>query len=137
MANFNFNKVILGGRLTSDPELRSTSDATLCTNFKIAVKRTKSKEDVTDFISCTAWRNTADFIVKWFKKGSSICVIGSLHNREWTGKDGVVHKDDEVIIDEVAFVDSKSESGTGLGNASPGPSPVFKDIDPNDEDLPF
>ena len=82
MANFNINKVILGGRLTADPELKQTPQGVAVTSFSIAVNR-KGKEAQTDFINCVAWRQTADFICRFFKKGSSICISGSVQTRTW------------------------------------------------------
>ena len=81
MANFNFNKVILGGRLTSDPELRQTPQGVSVVNFSIAISRKNNKnneQQMADFINCVAWRSTAEFICKYFRKGSSICVTGGL-----------------------------------------------------------
>ena len=92
MANFNLNKVILGGRLTADPELKQTPNGTPVVTFSIAVnRRFQSKENAqqqTDFFNVTAWRATAEFVSRYFRKGSSICVIGSLQNRTWTDQQG-------------------------------------------------
>lgn len=108
-ANFNFNKAIIGGRLTNDCELKQTPTGTAVTTFSIAVNN-KGKEKVTSFIDCVAWRQTAEFICKYFKKGSSICVVGSLQKREWTDKNGNKRYITEVIVDEANFVDGKGEN---------------------------
>ena len=110
MSNFNFNKVILGGRLTSNPELKQTSsEVTVCT-FGIAVNRRYQKDgqNETDFFNCTAWRATAEFINKYFGKGSSICVVGSIQNRSWTDNNGNKRYATDIIVDEAYFVDSKN-----------------------------
>ena len=142
MASFNFNKVILGGRLTSDPELKTTPNGVSCTNFTVAVNRRfgKDGEQQADFIACTAWRNTAEFICKHFHKGSSICVVGALQVRNWTDKEGNKRYATEVAVEEANFVDSKGES-TGGGNYIPdaykAPSaPNMEALDTSDN-LPF
>ena len=111
MANFNFNKVILGGRLTADPELKTTPSGVSVTTFPIAVNRKSNRdgESVPDFFSVTAWRNTAEFVTRFFRRGSHICVVGSIQARTWTDKNGVKHAGVDVIADEAMFVDSKSE----------------------------
>ena len=146
MANLNFNKVIIGGRLTGDPELKTTPNGVSVTSFTVAVNRkTKADEESkADFINVTAWRNTAEFITRYFKKASSICIVGSLQNRNWTDKDGTKRYATEVVADEAYFVDAKGESTSQLTFAPPSayvPSsyteaaPQFEDI--GDEDVPF
>ena len=140
MANLNFNKIILGGRLTADAELKKTpSGVSVCT-FSIAVNRkvAKDAEQKTDFINCVAWRNTADFISKYFKKGSSILVVGNIQNRAWQDANGNKRYATEVIVDEVNFVDSKSDNGAGPIGATPYTADVtaFEEMTA-DEDLPF
>ena len=112
MASFNFNKVILGGRIARDPELKTTQSGLSVTQFSIAVNRKSTKEQQTpqaDFINVTAWRNTAEFITKFFRKGSSICIVGSLQTRSFTDKTGSKREVTEVVADEAYFVDSKQE----------------------------
>lgn len=111
MANFNLNKVILGGRMTADPELKTTPSGVSVTTFPLAVNRRANKdgESVPDFFSVTAWRNTAEFVSRFFRKGSSICVIGSIQTRTWKDNNGEKRFGIDIIADEVAFVDSKSE----------------------------
>lgn len=114
MANFNFNKVILGGRLVATPELKQTPTGTAVTSFSIAVNR-KGKRDTTDFIDCVAWKSSAEFITKYFGKGSSICIVGSLQKREWTDNNGNKRYATEVIVDEANFVDGKSDNTEDSG----------------------
>ena len=116
MANFNFNKVILGGRLTADPELKTTQTGTAVTSFSIAVNRRFAKQGEqaqADFINCVAWRQQAEFITRFFRKGSSICVVGNLQTRTWTDQQGQKRYVTEVIVDEASFVDSKPEGAQG------------------------
>lgn len=113
MANFNFNKVILGGRLTVDPELKTTPSGVSVTTFSIAVTRGRSKasgEPVTDFFNVVAWRGTAEFITRYFRKGSSICLMGTIQMREWTDNSGQTRRVTEIVADEAYFVDKKTES---------------------------
>ena len=128
MANFNFNKVILGGRLTADPELKTTSTGISVTSFTVAVNRrfgSKGGEEAqADFINVTAWRQQAEFITRYFRKASSICVVGSLQNRSWTDNNGVKHYASEVVADEAFFVDAKSESPIAVQQASSAYSAV-------------
>ena len=96
MANFNLNKVILGGRLTANPELKQTPSGVMVLSFGIAVNRrfASRTEDgqmgqtQADFINCTAWRQTAEFISRYFHKGSSICIVGQIQTRSWTDQQG-------------------------------------------------
>ena len=137
MANFNFNKTILGGRITADPELKTTPSGVSVTSFSIAVKRKNTKEDKTDFINCIAWRNTAEFIQKYFSKGSSICVVGNLQTRTWEDGNGNTRYATEVIVEEASFVDSKSDApGNTFTAPTNGTESNFVEI--GDEDgLPF
>lgn len=134
MSNFNFNKVILGGRLTADVELKQTSQGVSVCQFSIAINRRTSKEQEqqqqADFINCVAWRNTAEFISKYFKKGSSICVSGSLQTRSWTDGNGNKKFATEVKVDDAYFVDGKNESEAQES------TPTFTEID-LDDDFPF
>ena len=148
MANFNLNKVILGGRLTADPELKTTSSGISVVTFSIAVNRRFSKDSAqqneTDFFNVTAWRQTADFVSRYFRKGSSICVCGTLQNRNWTDQQGQKHYRTDIVADEVMFVDSRSDSpaaadfgGAATAFSSPaGATSKFEEIK-TDDDLPF
>ena len=112
MASFKFNKVILGGRIARDPELKTTQSGLSVTQFSIAVNRKSTKDQQApqaDFFNVTAWRNTAEFITKYFRKGSSICITGSLQTRSFTDKNGAKREVTEVLADEAYFVDSKQE----------------------------
>lgn len=137
MANFNINKVILGGRLTADPELKQTPQGVSVTTFSIAVNR-KGKDAQTDFINCVAWRNNADFICRFFKKGSSICISGSVQTRSYEDKQGVKRTVTEIIADEAFFVDSKGDSGTSEQGAPTftAAQASFEEVS-GDDDLPF
>lgn len=141
MANFNLNKTILGGRLTSDVELKQTPSGVAVCSFSIAVnrKQSKDKEQVTDFINCVAWRERAEFISKYFKKGSSICIVGQIQTRTWTDNSGNKKYATEVVVDETFFVDSKSESAP-VQNGGYAPTanaaPQFEVLE-DDEELPF
>ena len=149
MANFNFNKVILGGRLTADPELKTTQSGIAVTAFSVAVNRRYSKtaeQQQADFINCVAWRQQAELISRYFRKGSSICVVGTLQSRSWTDQQGQKRYITEVIVDEVNFVDSKGAGPTmggytpdsyqTPGFASDAGAPRFEEMS-NDDDLPF
>lgn len=111
MANFNFNKVILGGRLTADPELKTTPSGVSVTSFSIAVNKPPRNGEQQDpfFINCTAWRQTAEFVTRYFRRASSICVVGSLSESRWTDKNGIARRENFVQVDEAFFVDAKSE----------------------------
>ncbi len=144
MANFNLNKVILGGRVTADLELKETQSGIATIQFSIAVNRrfaAKAGEDQgnTDFINVRAWRQTAEFISRFFKKGSSICVVGSIQTRNWTDQNGVKHYATEVIADEAYFVDAKGENVGAFGDApafQTQQAPKFEEVSGDDE-LPF
>lgn len=122
MANFNFNKVILGGRLTADPELKTTPSGISVTSFTVAVNRrfgNKSGEDTqADFFNVTAWRQTAEFITRYFRKASSICVVGSIQTRSWIDQNGQKRFATEIVADEAYFVDAKSESPIAVQQAA-------------------
>lgn len=127
MSNFNFNKVILGGRLTADPELKTTPSGVSVTSFSIAVNRRYTKEgeeSKADFFNVTAWRGTAEFVTRFFRKGSTICVAGGLQNRSWTDDQGQKHYATEIVADEIYFVDSKS------GNESSGAAEAAQPVTP-------
>lgn len=151
MANFNFNKVILGGRLCADPELKTTSNGVPVTSFKIAVNRRSGgkngEEPQVDFISVVAWRQTAEFITRYFRKASSICVVGSLQTRSWTDAGGNKRFATEVVADEAMFVDAKGDNSGVSGSAAPVQTympesylstqvPNFDEIT-DDDQLPF
>lgn len=148
MANFNLNKITLGGRLTADPELRQTNSGVMVTSVGLAVnRRYTNREDAqaqqTDFFNLVAWRGMAEFISKYFHKGSSICVVGSVQIRNWTDNNNQKRTSVDVQVDEAYFVDSKSESPQYSGGDMPYAS-SSKDsagakfeVLPDEEDLPF
>lgn len=112
------NKVILIGRLCADPEFRQTTSGIPVCRFRIAVNRPKRKDadQEADFISCTAWRATAEFISRYFTKGSKIVVEGQLRNNDYTDSNGVKHYGMDVLIDNVEFGESKAaSSGSSSG----------------------
>ncbi len=122
MASLNLNKVVLAGHLTATPELRQTPNGVSVTSFSIAINRrfsknadgTQNQNANVDFINLVAWRNQADFITRYFKKGSAICVTGSLQTRNWTDQQGAKRYATEVVVDEAFFVDSNGQGG-GMG----------------------
>ena len=138
MANFNINKVIIGGRITADIELKATPTGVAVAKFTIATNRRGSKDGATDFIDCVAWRQTAEFVSKYFGKGSSICIVGELQKRQYKDKDGNNRYITEVIASEAYFVDSKSDAAQAEQTPaySTATAPNFVDADPNDP-LPF
>lgn len=142
MANLSLNKVILGGRMTADPELKTTQSGTPVLSFTIAVNRRKTKdgEQQSDFINCVAWKERAELISKYFRKGSCICIIGELQVRKWQDADGNNRYSTEVLVSEVNFVDSKSESQSAPASYMPeaytAPAGQFEKIT-GDDNLPF
>lgn len=111
------NRIVIMGRLTRDPELRRTGSGIACTSFTIAVDRDYSGKDggekETDFIDCVAWRQTGEFVSKYFTKGRMAVVDGRLQIRGWTDKEGNKRRTAEVVADHVYFADSKKESSNG------------------------
>lgn len=128
----------LSGNLVATPELRVTSSKIPVCSFTIAVKRPKTK-DKTDFIDCVAWRQTAEFIVKYFQKGSSIEVSGPITSRMYEDKNGNKRKAVEILVDNVSFSGHKKPEETAASPAAPDYSSVlvedFREIP--EEDLPF
>ena len=103
------NKVILMGRLTADPELRHTQSNIPVTSFTLAVERTFGQDKQTDFLDIVAWRNTAEFVSKWFRKGMLVAVSGRMQTRTWEDKQGNKRKTVEVVADEVFFAQTKRQ----------------------------
>ena len=137
MSSLNLNKVVLCGRLTSDVELKATPSGVNVCSFTLAVNRRFSKEgeQSADFITCQAWRQTAEFISRYFKKGSSLCITGSIQTRSWKDQQGNNRYATEVVADEAMFVDSKGESASSP-EVQPAIQPNFETLK-TDEDLPF
>ena len=121
------NHIVIMGRLTRDPELRRTGSGIAVASFSVAVERDiankESGERETDFIDCTAWRSTGEFVSKYFQKGSMIVVSGRLQIRNWTDKEGNKRRSAEVVADNVYFGESKRGSeGASSYNSSYGNS---------------
>ena len=136
-----FNLVVLTGRLTADPELKTTPNGTNVTSFSIAVERRyrSGEERQTDFINIVAWQKTAEFITKYFKKGNLIGIEGAIQTRRYQDKNGNNRTAFEVIANNVQFVESKRDSaacdGATFSNADVND---FAEMDADmDSDLPF
>lgn len=125
------NNVSLIGRLTKDPDLKTTQSGLSVCRFTVAVDRPYSKEKQTDFINCIAWRQTADFIWKYFAKGQRIALIGSIQTGSYE-KDGSKVYTTEVNVSNVEFCESKKQSGETVNAAE-----TTEDIPLVDDDLPF
>ena len=140
------NCVTLMGRLTADPELRTTTSGKDVCTFSIAVERSYAKqgeERVTDFIKIVVWQSTALFVSRYFTKGSMIAIQGSIQTRSYEDKDGKKRTAFEVLAREVSFCGEKSEgTANNTSNQAPSqsysaPQDDFEEIDVDDEDLPF
>ena len=151
------NHITIMGRLTRDPELRYTQSQTPVASFTLAVDRDFGSRDggekQTDFIDCVAWRQTAEFVSKYFTKGSMAVVSGRLQIRDWTDRDGGKRRSAEVVVDNMYFGesrrrdgdsgDSRSNSYSSYGNSgSAGKScapaaSAFAELDDGDGELPF
>ena len=154
MSSLNLNKVVLCGRLTADPELKQTQSGIGVVTFTLAVNRRfqsrsadQQQAQQADFISVVAWRQTAEFISKYFKKGSALCVTGSLQTRTWQDPQGNRRYATEVVVDEAMFVDSRGEASAPAGytpdaytapsfSTPAGVAPNFEEMKAED-DLPF
>lgn len=137
------NKVILVGRLSKDPELRATASGISVASFTVACDRKfvkQGEERKADFINCIAWRQSAEAISKYFKKGDRIALEGSLQVRDWTDNDGKKHYVTEVMVDAWEFAQSKNE-GAAVSQQVSEPLGLTDDIDGfmpvENEDLPF
>ena len=136
------NSVNLIGRFTRDPELRSTEKGTSVCSFSIAVQRSfknKDSEYEADFINCIAWKNSAEFISKYFKKGQQIGVQGELQTRKWSDDEGKTRYATEVIVRNTTFVGKSENNNNAQASSNENfgdlPTPDMPNID--DEDLPF
>ena len=131
------NKIVIMGRMTRDPELRRTQTGTPVASFTLAVDRDiKDKttgERATDFIDVVAWRQTGEFVSRFFTKGRMAVVEGRLQMREWTDKEGNKRRSAEVVADNVYFGDSKKEDGY----ASADSGDQFSELSGEDGELPF
>ena len=135
------NKVILTGRLTSKPELKKTSSDVSVTAFSVAVQRQYKDGQgnyPTDFINCVAWRNTAEFIAKYFDKGNLIALVGELQSRNYEDKQGNKRTAFEVICSEAHFVESKKEVSPEFKAPKVTPNVSADDFEEvQDDELPF
>ena len=148
------NRIVIMGRLARDPELRRTQSGIAVTSFRIACDRdfkSQNGEKGTDWIDVVAWRQTAEFVSKYFTKGRMAVVEGRLQSRDWTDKDGNKRTAIEVVADNVYFGDSKRDGAdrsdsygapsygapSGGYSAPIGGASDFAEIDEEDGDLPF
>lgn len=137
------NKIVIMGRMTRDPELRHTQTGTPVVSFTLAVDRDfkdkQTGERATDFIDCVAWRQTAEFVSRFFTKGRMAVAEGRLQLRDWTDKEGGKRRSAEVVADSVYFGDSKKDGpGDGYSGGEQGPGPnAFGDLADDDGELPF
>ena len=135
------NKVILTGRLTSTPELKKTSSDVSVVAFSVAVQRQfKDKQGnyPADFINCVAWRNTAEFIAKYFEKGNLIALVGELQSRNYEDKQGNKRTAFEVICSEAHFVEGKQKDTSMEFKAPAVPNVSAEDFEEvHDDELPF
>lgn len=140
----NINKIILMGRLTADPELKKSQSGVSNIRFSVAVNRKVKQGEApnADFFNCVAFKNTAEFIAKFFKKGSSIIVFGSVQFDDWTDKEGFKRQSTNIMVDEVQFGESKSNTVTNptiseKANNSELDSTLFEEIKDVEGELPF
>lgn len=156
------NKAILMGRLTRDPELRTTPNGVSVASFTLAVDRNyarQGEQKQTDFLDIVCWRQTAEFVSKYFTKGQQVAVTGSIQTRKWQDKNGQNRVSVEIVADEVFFADSKREPGArpagnfgydapaaGRTEAAPqnfgtpafsSETTNFEDLSGDDDELPF
>lgn len=126
------NRICIMGRLTAAPELRYTQQNTPVASFTLAVDRdfqSGGSEKQTDFIPCVAWRGTAEFVSKYFTKGSMAAVSGRLQLRDWTDKDGNKRRTAEVVADNIYFGESKKRDAS--------PDVQFEELPDDDGEIPF
>ena len=122
------NHIIIMGRFVKDPELRYTQSQTPVASFTLAVDRDYGGDDKqTDFIDCVAWRQTGEFVSKYFEKGKQAVVSGSLHMRDWTDRDGNKRRNAEVNVEHIYFADSKKTES----------APRIADVEVDDDELPW
>ena len=149
------NHITIMGRLTRDPELRYTQSQTPVASFTVAVDRDFGGRDggekQTDFIDCVAWRQTAEFVSKYFTKGSMAVVSGRLQIRDWTDREGGKRRSAEVVVDNMYFGESRRRDGdssdnrsssysssySSAGRSSAPAASAFSELDDGDGELPF
>jgi single-strand DNA-binding protein len=153
----SLNKAILMGNMVADPELKQTPAGVSVCSFRIGVQRRfkdANGQYASDFINIVAWRQQAEFVSKYFRKGSSIVVVGSIQTRDYTDQQGNKRYATDVVVDEAFFVDNSSANSANMGGDAFGQAPAFAtpvtpasvptttetvsfDADSGDEDLPF
>ncbi|MFR8012338.1 MAG: single-stranded DNA-binding protein [Clostridia bacterium] len=148
------NCAIIMGRLTADPELKTTQSGISVTSFSVAVDRNytpKGQEKQTDFINVVAWRQTAEFVTRYFHKGSMIAIEGSIQTRKYQDRNGNNRTAVEIVANNVSFCGSKAESGTASSDGGYGYQPAaqqaasyqtagaddFEELPDDEDDLPF
>ena len=135
------NHITAAGRLTKDPELRRTQNGVAVASFTIACDRDikdASGNKQTDFIDCVAWRNTAEFVDKYFTRGRMVIVSGRLQMREWPDKNGNKRRNTEILAESVYFGDSKQQTANAQTQEAHAPqADNFQQIEIDDEELPF
>lgn len=149
MSALNLNKVVLAGHITHHPELKQTPNGVYTTSFRLAVNRKYEKDGKreVDFINVVAWRERAEFISRYFRKGSAICITGSIQTRLWKDKDGNNRTATEIVAEEAFFVDGKTDAQSENTDQEQSsqisapmyasqPTPKFEQIS-SDDDLPF
>ena len=135
-----YNRVILMGRLTRDPELKTTASGVNVCSFSIAVDRrfqAKGEEKKADFFNIVAWRQQGEFVSRYFKKGNMILVEGELQTRQYTNKDGQNVNVTEIIADQITFTGSKSESGSYSAASAPSENNAADFSSADSDDYPF
>lgn len=137
------NEQITMGRLTADPELRRTASGIPVVSFTLASDEDRRLEDgsvPTDFVDCVAWREKAEFVAKYFKKGRMMLTVGRPKARKYKDKNGVTHKVTELIVRDVYFADSKRSDDAGAQQAAAAAQAAaqgFAELEDDDSELPF
>lgn len=152
MSCLNFNQVIIAGKLTADPELKTTTTGITVTSFTVAVNFRKNRENGqqdANFFNVVAWKERAEFVTRYFRKGSTIMIVGKLQNRSWNDNAGNKRSITEIVADSAYFVDSKNEvqqlptdAASYIPDAyqmpkSGGGAQKLEEIDADSDDLPF
>lgn len=136
----SLNQVVLMGRLTADPEMRSTTGGVDVANFTLAVERNRASRGAdrqTDFLDCVAWRGTAEFVSRYFKKGMQVAVSGRIQTRKWKDQQDQRRVSVEIVVDEAFFADSKRDTAVDRTEPRGWQSQDVSFADLGDEDVPF
>ena len=132
------NNITIMGRITADPELKSTGNQISVVSFSVAVERNMKDKDgnrAVDFIPVTAWRHTAEFVSKFFRKGQMICIVGELQSRKFEDKNGAKRTAWEVIASQAHFCGGTEKADGESGSGDPGA--MFEDVSDLGDNLPF